>query len=555
MTRRLVSALVLSIVIGLLVEPVFAQVPVGSTFTYQGRLTDGGQPYSGSADLIFKLFDAATAGSAIGPPLSIPGYTVTDGLVTVDLDFGAGAFLGDERWLDLTVNGTALTPRQKIRPAPYAMFALNAPVGSGSPWQTAGNDIQYNGGNVGVGPLTPTHRFTVQSSDDKTLRLVGPEALYGHGARLYFGDESNVYLDEDEDDKLYIHTRLRTSLMGGFVGIGTTAPQQRLSVSEGMNIDQLNLNDGTTLAPGLGFGGASGEGIASQRTPGQGQYGLDFYTNYQKRLSLSHSGDLGIGTTAPAAKLEVMGTARAGALEVARGGSAMVEAGATILGGNLRLRNAAGAVDVDLGSGLLGDGVLSVHDDDGSIGVMLDGGALNKGGELTVNDDSGAAKVTIRGGNAATVGRVTTPILEITGGSDLSEQFDITGPSAKIRPGMVVCIDASRPGKLQLCAEAYDHKVAGIISGAGGIRPGMLMGQGGTLASGDHPVALTGRVWTWCDASSGAIEPGDLLTTSGVLGHAMKVDDSSEADGAVLGKAMTALDHGRDLVLVLVSLQ
>ena len=82
----------------------------------------------------------------------------------------------------------------------------------------------------------------------------------------------------------------------------------------------------------------------------------------------------------------------------------------------------------------------------------------------------------------------------------------------------------------------------------------MLMGQDGTLADGEHPVALTGRVWAWCEAESGPIEPGDLLTTSAVAGHARKAADLERAQGAVLGKAMTSLTAGRGLVLVLVNL-
>jgi hypothetical protein len=68
-------------------------------------------------------------------------------------------------------------------------------------------------------------------------------------------------------------------------------------------------------------------------------------------------------------------------------------------------------------------------------------------------------------------------------------------------------------------------------------------------------VALTGRVWTWCDASSGPIVPGDLLTTAATPGHAMAVRDHARAQGAVLGKAMSSLDSGTGLVLVLVNLQ
>ena len=68
---------------------------------------------------------------------------------------------------------------------------------------------------------------------------------------------------------------------------------------------------------------------------------------------------------------------------------------------------------------------------------------------------------------------------------------------------------------------------------------------------GSQNVALSGRVYVAADASAGPIEPGDLLTTSDVPGHAMKVVDYSKAQGAVLGKAMSSLKHGTGLVLVL----
>lgn len=152
-------------------------------------------------------------------------------------------------------------------------------------------------------------------------------------------------------------------------------------------------------------------------------------------------------------------------------------------------------------------------------------------------------------------GTTETNVLQINGGSDLSEQFDVQASQVEPEPGMVVCIDPANPGKLIVSTRAYDRKVAGIVSGAGGVQPGMLMGQKGSVADGKHPVALTGRVYVWADASSGAIEPGDLLTTSDVPGHAMKVNDYGQAQGAIIGKAMTALDEGRGLVLVLVSLQ
>ncbi|MHC4696037.1 MAG: hypothetical protein ACYTFA_04760 [Planctomycetota bacterium] len=147
-------------------------------------------------------------------------------------------------------------------------------------------------------------------------------------------------------------------------------------------------------------------------------------------------------------------------------------------------------------------------------------------------------------------------ILTIEGGADLAEPFDVTGGVAAAEPGMLVSIDPHNVGKLAVSDSAYDCKVAGVISGAGGIKPGMLMGQTGSIAHGEHPIALTGRVWTLCDTSVEPIEPGDLLTTSDTPGHAMKVTDTARAQGAVIGKAMSRLAKGeRGLVLVLVNLQ
>ena len=118
-----------------------------------------------------------------------------------------------------------------------------------------------------------------------------------------------------------------------------------------------------------------------------------------------------------------------------------------------------------------------------------------------------------------------------------------------------MCIDPVHPGKLVTSARAYDRTVAGVVSGAGGINTGVFMGQPGSVANGQHPVALTGRVYVQADSSNGPIQPGDLLTTSDTAGHAMKVTDYTKAQGAIIGKAMTSLEAGKDLVLVLVSLQ
>lgn len=151
--------------------------------------------------------------------------------------------------------------------------------------------------------------------------------------------------------------------------------------------------------------------------------------------------------------------------------------------------------------------------------------------------------------------RSKTVIIE--GGADVAEKYDIA-PSNDVHPipGMVVSIDPSNLGKLIVSDCPYDRKVAGVISGADGIAPGLILGQAGTPAYGETPVANVGRVWCYVDANEGGpVSPGDLLTTASTPGHAMRVDDQARSQGAVLGKAMSSLETGRGLVLVLVSLQ
>jgi hypothetical protein len=118
----------------------------------------------------------------------------------------------------------------------------------------------------------------------------------------------------------------------------------------------------------------------------------------------------------------------------------------------------------------------------------------------------------------------------------------------------VVIIDEENPGRVKMSAQAYDTRVAGVLSGANGVNPGIQLHQQGLLEGGKN-VALTGRVYVQADAAFGAIRPGDLLTTSSTPGYAMKVSDHARAQGAILGKAMTGLADGRGKILVLVTLQ
>jgi hypothetical protein len=99
-----------------------AQTPVGTAFTYQGQLRQAGEPFDGTADFEFTLWDAAVGGTQLAGPEFESGVEVVNGLFTVTtLDFGEGVFAGAARWLEIAVNGTTLSPRQELTPAPCAL--------------------------------------------------------------------------------------------------------------------------------------------------------------------------------------------------------------------------------------------------------------------------------------------------------------------------------------------------------------------------------------------------------------------------------------------------
>jgi hypothetical protein len=149
-------------------------------------------------------------------------------------------------------------------------------------------------------------------------------------------------------------------------------------------------------------------------------------------------------------------------------------------------------------------------------------------------------------------GRLKTGILEVLG-ADVAEKF----PSSDdmVEPGTVMEIDPDQPGKLRIAREPYSSRVAGVVSGAGNLSAGAVLGNSADTENAPA-IALSGRVWVQCDATGAAIAAGDLLTTSQTPGFAMKASDRERSHGAVLGKAMTTLAKGeRGLVLVLVNLQ
>jgi hypothetical protein len=360
------------------------------------------------------------------------------------------------------------------------------------------------------------------------------------------------------------------TIAAGRMGVFTESPGAALDVHGG-NVTRVRLSShnlfGSTSSliemaldrdydDGMEFE-VTDEGLGvNSRVPAQGGFPKTFGPHLF--IERTAAGYVGIGEDAPVSRLHVDGS--------------------TTVDGDVAVRRPNHLQTILLQPDYAGGGGSArvlMSQSDGALGLVLDAeNSVNSGSKLTMYGDGGTLRVELDaddGGSSFlrlyksdnTVGihldadqngdaRITTEVLEITGGADLVESFD-TG-EVSCAPGSVVAIDPDRPGELTLSSVAYDRRVAGVVSGAGGVQPGLHMGQTG-VASGSTPVALTGRVYVRCSDENGAVRPGDLLTTSSTEGVAMKATDTERSFGAVLGKAMTPLEGESGLVLVLVNLQ
>jgi hypothetical protein len=478
-----------------------------------------------------------------------------------------------------------------------------------------GNSAVYeSGGNVGIGTTTPARPLSFSDT------VGGKISLWGQGSTYYgLGIQSNIFQIHSATASSdivfgYGSSTALTETMRikgtGDVGIGDSTPNAKLDVAGALRSSGSGTSENVWAQ--LDNAGTNGAGLTMRASWGSAYGHADVrYDGDALRLlatmsdgdppptngvSIANNGFVGVGVADPGpgnARLQVLSSSTTGyALKAeatganttglfasgGAGGNAAdfkgrvrlfdpntnaelirIGGGGTGVGGYVGMYNSDGARTIELDAHESGFPAVRLFRNNGTtmaIEMLATEGA--DGGQITLFNSAGNATITLDAehGGVGGTGRVITQVLEITGGSDLSEQFDVIAPDGTPEPGMVVVIDPENPGQLKLATQAYDRKVAGVISGAGGVRPGMLMGQRDTAADGQYPVALTGRVWCWCDASFGAIEPGDLLTTSSTPGHAMRIGDNRAAPrGCVIGKAMTSLDEGRGLVLVLVTLQ
>ena len=417
---------------------------------------------------------------------------------------------------------------------------------------------------IGPGGYNPGEEHSI-NFDDSTAPI--GSLIFGYNGNSYFSF-GNLYQ--------------------GFYRTGTKAFTVFGNGNVNIDPDNLNagfINNGNTNSSGLTFGKNSGEGIASERQPGGNQNGLDFYTSFANRMSILNNGFVGIGRQTAVTGSDIF-SVRSPAGPGSYGGMYLDTVGTNTLPfyGFAMNGSAIGWTSIngsDANKWFLYDAgnYLAYAPATGFFGVNTysPSQALEVVGEFMMVDGLGGVKCYIGddgSGNDVQIGSLKSGItavacynaadnaymhlycssITIEGGADLAEPFKISSGESDVPQGAVVVIDDQNPGHLKMSDQGYDTRVAGVVSGANGINPGIQMQQQGVLEGGKN-VALTGRVYVQADTSNGAIKPGDLLTTSSTPGHAMKVTDHARAAGAILGKAMTGLSEGKGMVLVLVTLQ
>ena len=167
-------------IVGLLAAAMFRNTtPVDQTFTYQGQLRNAGQLVNGPVDLKISMWDADTAGVQIGSSNTFNAVPMTDGRFALGLNFGASAFDGSNRWIQVEFRNPAgsglyqaLNPRDKITATPYALYALN---GANGVWvyDTKQQSVSVLGKKVGIGTSNPTAALEVVSATggDDSVKL------------------------------------------------------------------------------------------------------------------------------------------------------------------------------------------------------------------------------------------------------------------------------------------------------------------------------------------------------------------------------------------------
>lgn len=407
-------------------------------------------------------------------------------------------------------------------------YSQSVGIGTTTPHASAMLDVTSTKGGILFPRMTTVQRTTQIPSPAPGLMVYDTD-LKQHF--IYNGGWHNLLID---NDKYWLGSTFNNWVYNNTdsIGVGTTSPLEKLHLRNGQfllsrsssfenNIvmDMPKYSGFTSESESIRFrvNGGDSASIGYLSTPiGASVLRLSGNGAFSSDITINTLGNVGIGTSSQSEKLEVRGNA--------------------LISNN-------GVLMLEKSSGLKTVEIKSTESGTDGASMLL----YNKDGLVTIEIDADYGD-----GD----GRVITSELQIKGGSDLAENFDLAEAEEKeAKPGMLVSIDTKKEGALCLTNVAADKKIVGVISGANGIKPGMLMGQQGSIAFGKYPVALAGRVYVLCNAEGGAIAAGDFLTSSSQKGYAKKADNFQEAQGAIIGKAMGGVNPQTGYALVLVNLQ
>ncbi len=559
--------------------------------SFQGVLRDDqGALVQGSVNLACTLYDADDG--VVEGPIALAGTPVNDGLINVLVPFAAASFDGTARTLGIAINGGAeLTPRFELGASAHA-YRVNR-VSSAEL-----DDVIQLGDPGSSGALSifggfdwPTFAFEpgfqrLRMFDDAGINTVVLNATgnMGGGALNLRNELGNTTFIVDGDQAVN-EPRMVLRRDNGNDIFAVNGEEGWVSMRDALGNLRLRMD---SFPAELGLFAATGEQVARLWGDTSGERGtLDLSSaedGLAVRLNASPFEGGRIETFAPDGDRSFLLRHGAGGGALAwmydRSGNVSLVIGADVGNGGSRIgmdnRNGEQTVNIDAdneneagliqlfdrnvrtvnitanGSG--GGGAIGVFNQFGTQTIELDGDEGN-GAQMRLFNVLGDRTIGLDGDwGAFRQGRICADVV-VTTGCDLAESFDVRHDSPA-RPGMVLSIDPTTTGRLMLSAKPNDRLVAGIVSGAGDVRPGFYLGcQPEASDPSKAAIALSGRAWCWVDARTDAVAPGDLLTTSRTPGHAMKATDLDAARGAIIGKAMSSLAEGTGLVLVLVQPQ
>jgi hypothetical protein len=567
--RRFMFAFAAVTVLSLLsVGPGWAQPPLVS---YQGALLKNGGTFNGDAEFKFAIlcggaivWNSDSGSPQNGDPTASMTIPVDRGVFNVMLgDLGLGmpsvtSALFDgcttpllRVWVDTGDGFEQLMPDQAFGSSAFSLVSdLSNSGGSGADgdWTIDGNNI-YSAvpGKVGIGVIP----LAVASGPDAEIPM---EAKGGLAATLV--TDAKLGVEASENQVIYGRLNAVNADADGRAAIYGYRTRSTRNDGAGFAVAQTNnAVTGNNFWGDVFTFGVAGYSYNDYIQTG-GVIGAVWDASYWGALGYRDAGGLNWGMYTPnnahvggefwlADKARIRGNT---------GGD---------LGGQMDLFRSDGVVAIQLDgednsvSGGAGGGIVVLYNEVGAERVAIraqETGDVAQGAAVHLRNGAGAVTIELDASQGTSgEGWVITDVIQINGGADIAEPFPFT-EGEEIEDGSVVVIDEENPGALTLSDQPYDRRVAGIVSGAGGVKPGLTLSQRGVLDDGRN-VALGGRVYVKATVSNGPIKPGDMLTTSGTAGYAMRVSDYGRAQGAVIGKAMSSLDEGTGLVLVLVSLQ